>query len=204
MSNPLLPPNATQTELALAATVERIGSVAVPVGEIWNPQTCPAQLLPWLAWALSVDDWSADWPEATKREVIAASIAVHMRKGTVWALRRALDAAGYPDVEFEEWFEYGGTPYTGIVHVHLYHEGIDDAAWNRVIRLINTYKNVRSHIELRIYLAVKSQVPRYALVGHLAEETTIYPWNTLDLTSSAAVHFAIGSQAAETVTIYPA
>jgi hypothetical protein len=31
--------------------------------------------LPWLAWGLSVDIWEAEWPEAKKRQIIAAAIA---------------------------------------------------------------------------------------------------------------------------------
>lgn len=73
----------------------------VPIRQLWSPQTCPAAQLPWLAWALSVDEWDATWPEETKRQVIAASIEQHRKKGTVGALRRALQRLGY-EVEIDE------------------------------------------------------------------------------------------------------
>lgn len=68
MSNPvtILPPNATSLETALdGAGAVRIDAVQVPVGTIWRPEACPEELLPWLAWALSVDVWDESWPEAT-------------------------------------------------------------------------------------------------------------------------------------------
>ena len=95
MTNSLLPSNATAQEKALEGATARLGAVPVQIRSIWNPQSCPVQLLPWLAWALSVDTWDSRWTEATKREVIARSIAVHRRKGTVWSVQEAIRAAGF-------------------------------------------------------------------------------------------------------------
>lgn len=97
----LLPYNSTAAERALeAAGAEAIG---IPVVEGFrDPWRCPAALLPWLAWSLSVDEWDPSWSEETKRETIAASIQVHRRKGTVWAMRRALQAADLGDAEIQE------------------------------------------------------------------------------------------------------
>lgn len=97
----LLPANATALERALALTVGRLSDLK-PVDTLWNPALCPAPALPWLAWALSVDEWDSDWTEAQQREVIAASIDIHRHKGTLWSIRRALEAAGYGDAEIVE------------------------------------------------------------------------------------------------------
>ncbi|WP_296811317.1 phage tail protein I [Thiocapsa sp.] len=92
----LLPPSASTQERAIEATTsERIESIPAPIRTLWDPATCPASLLPWLAWTLSVDDWSSGWQDGVQRAVIAASIAQHARKGTVGAVRQALDDAGY-------------------------------------------------------------------------------------------------------------
>ncbi len=101
----LLPPNATQTEKAVEAATMRIAAIPVVVADIMNPTTCPAALLPWLAWALSVDEWDAAWTQETQRAVIAASVAVHRRKGTLSALRAAIAAAGFGDAIITE--KYG-------------------------------------------------------------------------------------------------
>jgi phage tail P2-like protein len=93
----LLPPNATAPERALEQAMARLAAVPVPLRQLWNPQTCPVSLLPWLAWALRVREWDSNWPEATQRAVIAASVPVHKRKGTLGSIKQALAAAGYPD-----------------------------------------------------------------------------------------------------------
>lgn len=98
----LLPVNATQAERNLALAVSRISAVPVPLRSLYNPATCPAVALPWLAWAWSVSEWDSNWPEATKRAVIAASVAVHKIKGTPASIKAALAAAGYPGAEVIE------------------------------------------------------------------------------------------------------
>ena len=83
----LLPPNATAGMRAIEqAAARRLAAIDTPVATLWSPATCPAALLPWLAWAFAVDVWDSAWPEATKRSVIAASLEVHRRKGTRGAL----------------------------------------------------------------------------------------------------------------------
>ncbi|WP_232695865.1 phage tail protein I [Yersinia kristensenii] len=68
-----------------------ITRVPVPLRTLWDPWQCPVTLLPYLAWALSVDRWDFNWSEATKRHVIASSFFIHQHKGTISALRRAVD-----------------------------------------------------------------------------------------------------------------
>lgn len=102
----LLPPNSTPLERALANVAARISNIPVPITSIWNADTCPLNLLPWLASALSVDDWDDTWPEAMKRATIAASLEIHRTKGTVQAVMTALAAAGHPDAQLIERVDY--------------------------------------------------------------------------------------------------
>lgn len=88
----LLPSNSTPVERAIESATDR--PVPTPIRDLWNPERCPAAVLPWLAWALSVDDWDASWTEEVQRGVIAASVEIHRRKGTIWAMQRALQVAG--------------------------------------------------------------------------------------------------------------
>jgi hypothetical protein len=61
----------------------------VAIRAVWSPDDCPLDLLPWLAWGLSLDNWSTDWPESIKRERVRKAIAIARRKGTaIGALRR--------------------------------------------------------------------------------------------------------------------
>jgi phage tail P2-like protein len=93
----LLPVGSGRAEHALADGVLAAFAFPVPVRHMWNPATCPAHLLPWLAFALSVDDWDPLWSDPVKRAVLAASFEVHRRKGTIAGMKLALDAAGYGD-----------------------------------------------------------------------------------------------------------
>jgi phage tail P2-like protein len=98
----VLPPNSTAFEEALKVAAFLAIEVPVPVDTLWSAERIPAALLPFLAWALSVDDWDPEWTDETKRAVVSASIDVHRRKGTVWAMRRALVAAGLGDADIQE------------------------------------------------------------------------------------------------------
>jgi len=89
MTNSLLPPNATRFERALEAGAARIVDVEAPA-DIDDPLQCPVELLPWLAWGLSVDIWDADWSDADKRAAVAGSIALHRRKGTPLSVKTVL------------------------------------------------------------------------------------------------------------------
>lgn len=53
----LLPPNNTPQERALEATTARISDIPVPLRQLYNPDTCPINLLAWLGWQLSTDSW---------------------------------------------------------------------------------------------------------------------------------------------------
>jgi len=86
----ILPPNATRFEIALDRTENRILAIPVPVEDLWRPETCPAHLLGYLAWALSVDLWEDDWSVARKRRMCADAIALHQLKGTYEGLKRYL------------------------------------------------------------------------------------------------------------------
>jgi phage tail P2-like protein len=81
MRTSLLPPNATKLERALEHGA-RPEPLATPAAVIDDPHACPAELLPWLAYGLSVDTWDADWSEEAKRDAVARSIEMHRLKGT--------------------------------------------------------------------------------------------------------------------------
>jgi phage tail P2-like protein len=148
----LLPPNATPQERALSLAVDRLPTV--PLKTLWTPQTCPEAQLPWLAWALSVDEWDAAWPVETKRQVIADSIEQHRKKGTVGALRRALQRLGY-EVEIDE---ATGVAYTFKLRVRIRAGdsaggAIAEDALNRAVNVALRQKNTRSALTDTLYVA---------------------------------------------------
>lgn len=130
VSDSLLPPNATVLERAVEAATTT-PPLPVPNATLWNPDTCPAPMLPWLAHAMSVDFWNPDWPEERKRLVIRESVQVHRKKGTVGSIRRALAAQGLTNFRI---YEKYGTPYDGsaVYDGSIIHEGVDHWAEYRV------------------------------------------------------------------------
>lgn len=94
----LLPPSSTPLERAIdQAAAARLAALPSVVASLWNADTCPAALLPYLAWAMSVDEWNDGWGVEKKRAVIKESRTIHQHKGTLSAIKRALTAIGQPD-----------------------------------------------------------------------------------------------------------
>ncbi|OLA79633.1 MAG: phage tail protein I [Azospirillum sp. 47_25] len=171
----LLPPNASKLLRDLEKTGSRLSFLEILNRYLRNPEKCPEHLLPWLGWALSVDVWNETWAESIRRNVIKASISVHRHKGTLGALKRALEAFEFDHVTIEEWFDYGGNPYTFRVFIEVVTEGFDINDLTEVQAVINQTKNVRSHLEmLRAFLCTTSETPRLGNAFSTGEITTIY------------------------------
>lgn len=206
MADNLLPPSASELERALAfVDSARLEVLEIAVRHAWNPQTCPAPFLPWLAWALSVDVWNPDWPEARKRAVIAASFQVHRHKGTRRAVREALEALGV-DVTLTEWFEDSPPAPSHTFTAEIATDGpVSPALSEEALAMIRATKNVRSHLAaLRVVLRQASTTPQTAAALLLGETVCIRPAPPVDPVSLApAPLMAAALYGAETVTAYP-
>lgn len=161
----------------LEAASERLSAVPVPLRDLWNPDACPLALLPWLAWAYSVDKWDDSWTETQKRAVVKNSLAVHRYKGTLGAVERALNSLGY-HIRLIEWWEESPQPdaYTFRLDVLLGETGFDEVLYSKIEQLVLDTKNVRSHlasIRLSLSAAGAMYVGAAACTG---EEVTIAPW----------------------------
>ena len=172
----LLPPNAS----TLLRDLEEIfgDSFDLPTLNryVVNPDLAPAHILPWLAWALSVDDWSDSWPEQIRRNVIKASVEVHRKKGTIGALKKALQAFNYTNVKVEEWFEYGADPYFFRVFFDVKEPGFDINILPQVQKVIENTKNARSHLEsLRAYLSAEMGLVSIGTIIISKEITSLNP-----------------------------
>lgn len=170
----LLPPNATPQERALSEAIERAGTVTVPVQQVWSPQNCPPAILPWLAWAFSVDEWDTNWTDTQKRDVIAKSIAVHKTKGTIGAVKTALLALGY-DVQVQEWFNQvpEGAPYTFKLLVDSTNVGVDMAGYEKIVDVVSGAKNLRSHLDEIVPSMSTKAGPYLAAVSLLGSEIIV-------------------------------
>jgi len=147
VTDSLLPSNATQQERALEGATARISDVPVLVRESKDPDTCPAVLLPWLAHQFSVDAWQTEWTDEQKRQTIRDAVYVHQHKGTIGAVRTALAALGF-DVQVQEWFNQVplGPEYTFVLHLDVDQVGISEGDLDRILEVVESTKNLRSHL----------------------------------------------------------
>ncbi|MDO3563359.1 phage tail protein I [Ralstonia pseudosolanacearum] len=198
----LLPPNATPLERRAAQAGGRIERVPVPLRDLWNPATCPAELLPFLAWSFSVDRWNPAWPLATKRAVTAAAYFVHRKKGTIGALRRAVEPLGYL-IRVIEWWQTNPPGPRGSfrLDVGVLQTGIDEAMYAELERLIDDAKPCsRPMLGLQISLDVRGTQATSA-AACLGDVLTVYPYEPPDIVVSGTAAVSAASHAIDTLTV---
>ena len=174
MSNSLLPPSASSFMRCAEAVGTRITDIPVDLNTLWSPDTCPVHLLPYLAWAFSVDRWDRNWPEETKRQVIRDAWLIHRHKGTISALRRAIEPLGYL-IRVSEWWEFGGEPGTFTVEVGTLDSGLTEEMYLEMERLIADARPVSRHMTgLNIIQEIPGDIFA-AAATYDGEVITIYP-----------------------------
>lgn len=158
----LLPANSRPLEHALAGATAKLEPIPLPLDSIWDINTVPDELLPYLAYAWSVDEWNDNWTAETKRQVIRDSLWVHERKGTLGAVKRALSAMNY-DASIIEWFEKSprGTPGTFSVEVRPT-TGIITDSLLQIRNVIDAVKRLSAHYDVYIGYTLPAIVGAYA------------------------------------------
>ena len=152
----LLPPNATEFERALEAALAQ--DVDIPIRKLWSSADCPAALLPYLAWALGVEEWDPDWPLAVRRAAVANAIAVHREKGTLAGLKRVLDTAG---AEYEYVERPSGVPMTARLSIL----NSNAVYLPDVARAVNRVKRASLDLDIELLSAAAGQIPIAAGLG---------------------------------------
>jgi len=169
----LLPPNATPQERAMELSTARLAELPVPLRDTWRPDACPPALLPWLAWALSVDEWDALWSEDQQRHSIRHSVHIHRHKGTVGSIRRVLAAAGYGDAHILEGLDAerydGAVTYSGS---HFY--GQDDTHWAMYRVYLHRPITIAQATQVRRLLAHTAPVRCYLAGLHFTQALHLY------------------------------
>ena len=193
MSDRLLPAGSSALEVAAAEACAMIETLPVPLRRLWSAQDCPAELLPYLAWAWSVDRWDSGWSESTKRAVVAASEYVHRHKGTIGSIRRVVEPLGYL-IRIIEWWKTGDVPGTFRLDVGVLDTGITEEMYNELERLIADARPCSRHlIGLSINLDSTGGLPT-AAACYSGDELTVYPYTPEIITAGgsgytgAAVH----------------
>jgi len=145
MNERLLPSGSTQLEIAAAQALSQIGNINVPLRKLWDPDSCPLELLPYLAWAFSVDRWDENWTEQAKRSAVSAAWFVHKHKGTIGALRRVVEPLGYL-IRVTEWWQTRDAPGTFRLDVGVLETGITEEMYQELERLITDAKPCSRHL----------------------------------------------------------
>ncbi|MDK7758348.1 phage tail protein I [Providencia rettgeri] len=193
MNSRLLPVGSSPLEIAAAESLAQIERVPIPIRILWNPDKCPVHLLPYLAWAFSVDRWDKNWTEKAKRDAVKAAMFIHKHKGTIGALRRVVEPLGYL-IRVIEWWKTNETAGTFRLDIGVLETGIIEEMYQELEALIFDAKPASRHlVGLTIQLETKGQIYCSA-ASYSGDELTVYPY-TPDVISSggmistgAAVH----------------
>ncbi|MFP5424973.1 MAG: phage tail protein I [Gammaproteobacteria bacterium] len=178
----LLPSNATPLVRQAALALAQLQRVPIPLRDLVNPDRCPVALLPYLAWAFSVDRWDSGWPEAAKRSAIRSSFFIHSRKGTIGALRRVVEPLGYL-LKVTEWWqtEPMDEPGTFALEVGVLDTGISEEMYAELTALIDDAKPVSRHMK---GLNISLETPVNSYVGitvYDGDQIDVYPWDNPDI-----------------------
>lgn len=200
----LLPGNATSLERLAAQALAEIQRVPVPLRDLVNPDRCPVSLLPYLAWAFSVDRWDSRWPEAAKRSAIRSSFFIHSRKGTIGALRRVVEPLGYL-IEVVEWFQTvpEGQPGTFALKIGVLDSGITEEMYQELTWLIDNARPLTRHLTgLAITLATSGHM-RLAVGLYEGDEIDVYPPLLRDIEVTGTFGPVGRELTIETLDVYP-
>lgn len=231
MANSLLPPNRTPLERAAEQTTARISYVNAPFETLWDAWACPLHLLPWLAWALGVREWSAKWSENRQRQAVASAIAVRRHAGTVGAVQEALKASAVENVTLREWFEYAGTPGHFKLEADLSGAGMSADEYRQLIQFVQRAKRLSAHwdgihlqsstrgnvriaattasgssLSLRPHQPSSLQTQGTVSLGCasvVGHHLTLRPQQPQRLTSTTLAWLATGSQSSSHTTLFP-
>lgn len=167
-----------------------------------GPAPLPDSLLDHLAWQLHVENYETAVDTPARRRLIAASLLLHRRRGTPWAVRTALESALSVPADVEDWFTYGGKPYFFRVILDVTQAGMDEARMADALRIIRTAKNVRSWLDYVRTLSRPSLTLRHAVGVATAGRVTIAPWMPGDA-PPLSLRTACGAQAVTRITLRP-
>lgn len=187
------------TSLAQVADVE-LGKINTDLLLIYPAiDSLNEQLIDYLAVQMHVDEYDDTENLDVKRQQVKQSFLLHRLKGTKYAVQKAVSTV-YQSAKVEEWPEYSGEPY------HFRVTGItapmnETKTINKLVRLINAYKNTRSWLDYVQFNRLYRQTFLFGGNVNLVRKTTI----TFDLKQKIItqkdIHVLVGVGIYKEVTI---
>ena len=207
MAHTLLPHSATSQERAIEQSIVRSSDFYPNYVRNWVPADVPENILPWLAWAYSVDEWPAAWPLAVRRDYTEQSYFIHRHKGTVGAVRRALrSVTGGDEMMLEEWFQYNGPVHTFTVTAEAFDLWLRDGPpispefYRQIRAVVYASKPVRSHWGLRVRVPSEASIGAASAVNTAAVVTDGARLAAPPIQSQSGIVLANGLNTAAVVT----
>ena len=208
MLKQLIPPNLLQDEniKALVESIEpefeKVKQEIISVLIYPRIDELNEEVLDLLAYQFHIEGYDLATTIEEKRNLIKKAVELHRYKGTKYALLEVLKALNL-EGDVKEWYEYGGQPYRFKVDINLKYQGLLPNAYDKLLNLINEYKNLRSHLEvLNVYAT--SQFTQYRATALLSgHDITIYPYRITEINLQTTQYRAIGYQSVITTTVYP-
>lgn len=128
-------------------------------------------LVDYLAEQMHVDEYDSTAALDVRRQQVKESFLLHKFKGTKWAVQRAV-ATVYQSAVVQEWPEYGGVPYH--FRVTLITAPLSGTALiDKMVRLINAYKNTRSWLDYVQFIRTCSGEVKFGANMSIVRSTTI-------------------------------
>ncbi|EKN5995886.1 phage tail protein I [Yersinia enterocolitica] len=181
MNNNMLPSSASGFMRHTEKVTQRLTDLPVDLRQLWDPDECSTDLLPYLAWALSVDRWDKNWSEQTKRQVIKASWLVHRQKGTISALRHVVEPFGFL-LRVIEWWQRDEEPGTFRLEIGTQEQGITEETYWEIERLIGEAKPASRHL-IGLNISLSSSGSLFISAScYYGETLTIYPYIADEIT----------------------
>lgn len=193
----LLPPNSSKLERNLEKVTERASNIDARFASLWDPWECPKPVLPWLAWAVGVKEWSLSWPESRQRSVIASSMDIRRSAGTVAAIRRAVESLEIQSIEYREWHEYNGQPGTYRINATLEDRGMTQEQYEELVRVLESAGRLSAWMDPAGFTLVGRGKFYSASTTSSGQITTVRPRLTTQTTqnhsvlSGSAIHSSI-------------
>lgn len=174
----LLPPGLRDDRSrAVLEMAEKLGTLNLTALKMWDIDNVPSSALPHLIEEMHVTGYEGGRlvsTDAERKALIMGAISTHRRKGTKYAIRRAIESIGITPI-IEEWFEYEGEPYHFRLKLDTFDEAMTSEQLELVAAFVDEYKNARSVLDgIEANAVVNS--PFYIGTGyHFSEIDTIYP-----------------------------
>jgi len=172
----LLPPNLKNDPDMIAASKAVDNQFLLAVNEVNkcillpNLDTLPSDVVDLLAWQMHVDFYDNTLDLAVRRDLVRNSIRWHKQKGTPKAVEELISTV-FDSGEVDEWFNYGGEPYT--FQVITTNETVTMDKAEQFIRALNSVKNERSWLD-KVVIQIGDEMDLYfAGVIHTGDFITI-------------------------------